>query len=92
MTPEILTETFPLKESNSNIRNRIMLHGRSTKTVMFDSKYIYSLGLKRSYVLPTELKKNCVSYITQKEKIRNWILKNCPCRLCIRYVQNIEFL
>ena len=50
MTPEILTETFPLKESNSNIRNRIMLHGRSSKTVMFDSKNIYSLGLKRSYV------------------------------------------
>ena len=67
MAPEILAEIFPHKESNYSLRNSTALQGRSIKTVMFGSETISSLGPKIWDILPTELKKNCVSYIIQKE-------------------------
>ena len=88
MTPEILTEIFPQKESNYST----VLQGRRIKTVMYGSDAIFSsLCSKLWDVLPTELKK-IVSPTLFKKKIREWAPKNCPCRLCKTYVQNIGFL
>ena len=56
MGPEILTEIFPQKESNSSLRNSTALQGRSIKTVMYGSENISSLGPKIWDILPTELK------------------------------------
>ena len=67
MAPEILTEIFPQKESSYSLRNSTTLQGRSIKTVMYGSETISSLGPKIWDILPTELKKNCASYTTQKE-------------------------
>ena len=91
MAPEILTEIFPQKESNYSLRNSTTLQGRSIKTVMYGSETISSLGPKIWDILPTELKK-IVSPILFKKKFREWAPKNCPCRLCKTYVQNIKFL
>ena len=89
MAPEILTEIFPQKESNYSLRNA--LQGRSTKTVMYGSENISSLGPKIWDILPTELKE-IMSPTLFKKKIREWAPKNCPCRLCKTYVQNFGFL
>ena len=89
--PEILTEIFPQKESNYSLRSSTALQGRSIKTVMYGSETISSLGPKIWDILPTELKR-IVSPTLFKKKIREWALKNCPCRLCKTYVQNIGFL
>ena len=91
MAPKILTEIFLQKENNYSLRNRTALHGRSIKTVMYVPETISSLGPKIWVILPTELKK-VVSPALFKRKIREWAPKNCPCRLCKTYVQNIGFL
>ena len=91
MTPEILTEIFPQKESNYSLRNSTALQGRSIKTVMYDSGTKSSLGPKIWDILLTELKK-IMSPTLFKKKTREWGPKNCPCRLCKTYVQNIGFL
>ena len=91
MAPEILAEIFPQKESNYSLRNSTALQGRSIKTVMYGSETISSLGPKIWDILPTELKK-IVSPTLCKKKTREWAPKNCPCRLCKTYVQNIGFL
>ena len=52
MAPEILTEIFPQKESNYDLRNSTALHGRSIKTVMYGSETISSLGPKIWDILP----------------------------------------
>ena len=57
VAPEILTKAFPLKESNSILRNSTMLQARSIKTFMYGSETVSSLGPNISYILPTELKK-----------------------------------
>ena len=91
MTPEILTEIFPQKESNYSLRNSTALQGRSIKTVMYDSETKSSLGPKIWNILLTELKK-IMSPTLFKKKTREWGPKNCPCRLCKTYVQSIGFL
>lgn len=52
-----------------------MLYDGSTKTVMFDSKTISSLGLKTSYVLPTELKE-IVSLTLFKKKKKKIVIES----------------
>ena len=91
MAPEILTEIFPQKESNYSLKNSTALQGRSIKTVMYGSETISSLGPKILDILLTELKK-IVSPTLFKKKICEWAPKNCPCRLCKTYVQNIGYL
>ena len=91
MAPEILTEIFPQKESNYSLRNSTTLQGRSTKTVMCGSETISSLGPKIWGILPTEFKR-IMSPTLFKKKIRECTPKNCPCRLCNTYVQNIGFV
>ena len=56
MSPEILTEIFPQKESNYSLKNSTTLQGRCIKTVMFGSETISSLGPKTWDILPAELK------------------------------------
>ena len=46
MAPEILTEIFPQKESNYNLRNSTKLQSRSIKTVIYGSEAISSLRPK----------------------------------------------
>ena len=91
MVPEILTEIFSQKESNYSLRNSTTLQGRSIKTVTYGSETISSLEPKIWDILPTELKR-IVSPTLSKKKIREWAPKNCPCRLCKTYGQNIGFL
>ena len=91
MSPEILTEIFPQKESNYSLKNSTTLQGRCIKTVMFGSETISSLGPKTRDILPAELK-TTVSPTLFKKKIREWAPKNCACRLCKTYVQNIRSL
>ena len=60
MTSRILTEIFPHKYSNYNLRNGLALQVGSIKTVMYGSETVSSLGPKMWDNLPTKLK-NIVS-------------------------------
>ena len=48
---------------------------------MYGSETIFRLGPKIWDILPTEVK-NIVSPTLFKKKIREWVPKSCPCRLC----------
>ena len=91
MAPEILTEIFPESGSNYSSRNSTRLRVRSIKTARYGSETISSLGPKIWSILPTELKR-IVSPTLFKKESREWAPKNCPCRLCKTYVQNIAFV
>ena len=91
MTPEILTEIFPQKESSYSYRNSTTLQGRSIRTVMYGSETISNLGPKIWDILPTELKR-IVSPTLFKKNFFEWIPKNCSCPLCKTYAQKIGFL
>ena len=90
MVPETVTDVF---QSNYNLKNssKLQSKGIKIKTVMHGSETISSSGQQTWDILPTELK-YIVSPILIKKKIRELTPKNCPCRLCKTYLQNIGFL
>ena len=56
-----------------------MLYGKET---------IASLGAQISNLVPKNLK--CLKSFNEfKKNIREWTIKECPCRLCKVYVQNL---
>ena len=62
-------------------------------SILFSFSYLFS---KADYILTKSMghftdgvKKNCVSSYTAQKEIRERALKNCPCRLCKPYAQNI---
>ena len=65
MAPKILTKIFPLKESNYSLRTQRCR--AEVLKLMYGSETISSLEPKIRGILPTELKKNCVSYTIQKK-------------------------
>ena len=67
MAPELLTEIFPQKESNCNLRNSTALQGRSIKSLMYGSETIYSLGPKIWDIFLTELKKICLLHYSKRK-------------------------
>ena len=70
MASNTLTEIFPHKESNYNLRNSTALQDRAIKTVKYESETISSLEPNIWDILPTELK-DIVSTALFKKKFMN---------------------
>ena len=66
MAPKILLEIFPQKEINYSLRNSAALQGRSIKLPGMLQK-LYLVWDQKYGTFQGRNKKNCVSYIIQKE-------------------------
>ena len=66
MAPKILLEIFPQKEINYSLRNSVALQGRSIKLPGMPQK-LYLVWDQKYGTFQGRNKKNCVSYIIQKE-------------------------
>ena len=66
MAPKILLEIFPQKEINYSLRNSAALQGRSIKLPGMLQK-LYLVWDQKYGTFQGQNKKNCVSYIIQKE-------------------------
>ena len=86
MEPEILTEIFPRRKAIIALEIAQRCSVEVLKLPSMAQKVYLIWG-----ILPTELK-GIVSPTLFKKKIREWAPKNCPCRLCKTYVQNIGFV
>ena len=63
----------------------------NTKKVYSGLETLRCLGPKVWDMIPKDVK-NIDSLILFKNKIKNWIPKHCPCRLCKIYIKDIGFL
>ena len=87
LSPEIMTELFEQRnEHHYNLRNNVHFI-----TVYHGSESISFLGPKIWNILPDRLK-NATSLEAIKIQIKKWKPQNCPCRLCMVYVQNVGFV
>ena len=79
---DILNEVFPLKPPSSyNLRNQQEFTVKPIKTVHYELNALAHLGPKIWELLPNNLKR-LESVEAFKSKIKGWIPKNCPCRIC----------
>ena len=89
--PEIMNEIFQIEERPYNFRNDVFVKRHNVRTVRYGTETVSFLAPKLWEMIPEDCKKE-TSLITFKEKIKNWIPDNCPCRICKKYVQNLGFL
>ena len=92
LCPEIMKEIFIFHKNPAyNLRSGNHLTQRNILTTHYGIETIYNLGAKIWDLLPEEIK-NASSLSVFKTKIKKWIPKKCPCKLCQTYVKNIGFI
>ena len=87
----IIANAFTTVPENHYLSNYNGFRFPFARTVYHGTESISYLGPKVWAIVPIELK-NAQSFNSFKKSIRKWILNNCPCRLCKRYVEGVGFL
>ena len=89
---DILNELFPLKpRSNYSLRYLPEFNVRPIKTAYYGLNSLSYLGPRIWELLSNNLKR-LESVEAFKSKIKGWILKNCPCRICKPYIYHVGFI
>ena len=89
--PEIMNEIFKFKQNCYDMRSNDKIQRHNVRTVHYGTETIITLGSKLWDLLPNSFKE-IESLEEFKRKIKTWTPKSCPCRLCIRYIQNVGFI
>ena len=77
---------FVSKTSLHNLRRNDTFEKHKMHSVYHDTESLSVLGLKIWDLVPVELKQSETLY-SFKVKIKNWVLFECPCRICKTYIQ-----
>ena len=79
---DILQNIFPLNsQPEYNLRNKTHFATRPIRTAYYGDNSLRYLGPKLWELTPSDIKgKESVEVF--KNRIKNWIPDNCPCRLC----------
>ena len=95
--PFLMNEIFtrrnlPENSVVSNLRSQTDFYNiHNPKTVRFGTETLRNLGPKIWDIIPSDIK-NSPSLINFKHKIKKWIPLNCPCRLCLNYIEGLGFI
>ena len=81
LSPEIPRETFVSKTSPYNLWRNNTFEKRKVHSVYHGTESLSFLGPKIWDLVPVELKQSEALY-SFKLKIKNWVLSECPCRIC----------
>ena len=90
MAPEIISNIFQINTAVYNLRNSDF-KTENVRTVHYGTESLSFLGPKIWKIVPSEIKTS-TSWQIFKNKIKQWVPENCPCRLCKMYIQNVGFL
>ena len=90
LSPLIMSKIFETKDDN-RYGSRFPFKTRNIKTVKWGSECISYLGPKIWEIVPNTIK-DSKTLIEFKHKIKRWLPKKCPCRLCKLYIQGVGFL
>ena len=91
LSPEILRETFVSKTSSYNLCRNDTFEKCKVHSIYHGTELLPFLGSKLWDLVPVEMKQSESLYFF-KLKIKNWVLFECPCRICKTYIQQVGFL
>ena len=87
-----MNEIFTFVENNNyNLRSGMHLSRVNVHSTQYDTESVDYLGAKIWDLVPVHMK-DLKTLSTFKNQIKNWIPKDCPCRLCKVYVAQVGFL
>ena len=86
-----MNEVFKICNCNHKARDFSEFQSECIKTVHYGTETVSFLGPKLWSILPQEYK-NIDNLSEFKNKIKNWVPQNCPCRLCKTYIHQVGFI
>ena len=95
--PFLMNEIFTTRdipENNvvANLRSQTNFYNyHNPKCVRFGTETLRDLGPKIWNIISLDIK-NSASLAIFKQKIKSWTPVNCPCRLCLYYVEGLGFV
>ena len=90
LSSTLMKELFQTKKTKYDLRKGNTLVSRNVKTVYYGIDSISHLGPKLWNQVPMDIK-NSGSLNSFKSKIKLWIPRDCPCRICKIYIPNLGF-
>ena len=86
------TRDIPENSVVANLRSQTNFYNyHNPKSVRFGTETLRALGPKIWNIIPSDIK-NSASLPIFKQKIKSWTPVNCPCRLCLNYVEGLGFV
>ena len=87
-----MKQVFDFQEPYYNLRSETSQFRRENiKTTHYGIQSVKFLGPKIWAMVPQNIK-NCKSLQEFKKQIKVWKPEACPCRMCKKYVANIDFI
>ena len=92
LSPIMMQEIFPHRNYNGpNIRTQTDFELPHVNSVNKGQETLRFLGPKVWDIIPSSIKE-ASSLTIFKNKIKNWVPEDCPCRLCKNYVQGLGYV
>ena len=92
LSPEFMHDIFTTRHIEGlNLRKLNNFQLPRPKTVSYGTESMQYLGSKIWNLIPMEMK-SANNLQIFKNKIKTWIPKDCPCRLCKNYIVGVGFI
>ena len=92
LAPLTVQDLFQVRETcHYNLRSQSYFTQSRIKSVNHGSESLSSLGPKIWELVPLEMRE-INSLLKFKEEIKKWEPKNCPCRLCKKFIQHVGYI
>ena len=91
IAPVIMNDVFRIRKNDYNTQKADEFQSHCVKTVHYGTETVSFLGPKLWSILPNEYK-SIININEFKSKIKSWVPKNCPCRICKTYIHHVGFI
>ena len=91
LCPSVVQDLFEIIEPKYNFRRHTIFNTRNVRTQRYGLDSLRHLGPKIWAQVPIDIKESG-SLAIFKNKIKNWMPTECPCRLCKRYIANLGYI
>ena len=85
LSPAIIVDLFHVRQNNDNVRHDSYFAIPNVKSVYNGTESLSNLRSRICNLVLDKLRQ-LVDIHAFKKEIKNWKPKNCPCRLCKRYI------
>ena len=90
LSTELMNDIFEFIEKPYSLRTTSHFRSRKIRTTKYDIETPY-LGPRLGNLVPNEYE-TIESLEDFKPKIKTWVPKNCPCKLCKTYIYQVGFI
>ena len=91
IAPELMEGVFEFTDVSYNLRNQSKCNRSIPCTEKYGTETTSSIGPKLWNKVPTEIK-NSKSLEEFKVRIKSWVPKNYPCKICKLFIKHIGYL